>query len=154
MLICQQFAARRSERRLLILDTFDDIPDTILRTQRCYELFPDNLLLRDRALAVYLDLLSMIEAMMTCMIDRKICKNIFKTPSYEQSDLGFSDSDQRQSKRSIRRPVSERQDQGFPKVLRRATGTSQLSSSLLVRHRARLYRGDGPIGLQYGTGRH
>ena len=68
----------RSDRREQILVAFDNLPATILKTQRCYELFPDNLVLRDRALAVYLGLLDMIEGMISCLVDKSLCTLQFK----------------------------------------------------------------------------
>ena len=47
----------RSDRREQVLIGFYNLLVTILKTQRCYELFPGNLVLRDRALVVYLDLI-------------------------------------------------------------------------------------------------
>jgi len=59
----------------MILDAFDTLPAAISKTQRCYELFPDSPMLRDRALTVYLDLLAMIEGMIACLVDKKLCKS-------------------------------------------------------------------------------
>jgi len=59
----------------MILDAFDTLPAAISKTQRCYEIFPNSPVLRDRALTVYLDLLAMIEGMIACLIDKKMCKS-------------------------------------------------------------------------------
>jgi hypothetical protein len=70
-----QVAARRSEKREQILDAFDRIPDTVVKTQRCHELFPDDLVLRDCAIRLYLALLEMIEAMIASLVDTTLCKS-------------------------------------------------------------------------------
>jgi hypothetical protein len=67
-------AAKRSERRMMILDAFDALPATILKTQRCYEIFPDDLILRDRSLTAYLDILAMIEGMISTLVDKTMRK--------------------------------------------------------------------------------
>ena len=56
------------------MDAFEGIPEIILKTQRCHELFPNDLILRDRALALYLDLLDMIEAMIASLVETSICE--------------------------------------------------------------------------------
>jgi hypothetical protein len=48
----------------------------VLKTQKYHELFPNDLVLRDRALAVYLDLLSMIEAMIASLVESSACKSL------------------------------------------------------------------------------
>ncbi|KAJ4991641.1 hypothetical protein SVAN01_02756 [Stagonosporopsis vannaccii] len=69
-----QIAAGRSERRIEILEAFELLPATIgnPNTQRCHEIFPESLELRDRALTVYLDIQTMIEAMIACLMDKKL----------------------------------------------------------------------------------
>jgi hypothetical protein len=74
VLTLSQVAAKRSERRKMILDAFDNLPAAILKTQRCHEVFPNNPMLRDKALAVYIDLLTMTEEMISCLVDKKICE--------------------------------------------------------------------------------
>ena len=78
---------------MLILDTFDMLPNAVLKTQRCYELFPENLLLRDRALSVYLDILSMIESMITSLVDKSLRQS---NPAFEDEiwETNFRDSRQ------------------------------------------------------------
>jgi hypothetical protein len=64
------------------------LPSLILKTQRCHELFPNNLILRDRALAVYINLLSLIEAMIASLIDKKFLDRVkdgLKGPVAERS---------------------------------------------------------------------
>lgn len=67
-------ATRRSERRIEIFEAFEMLPAVIEKTQRCHEIFPHSLELRGRALTVYLDILTMIEAMMACLVEKRICK--------------------------------------------------------------------------------
>lgn len=69
-----QMAARRSERRIEIFEAFEMLPTVIEKTQRCHEIFPHSLELHDRALKVYLDILTMIEAMIACLVEKKICE--------------------------------------------------------------------------------
>lgn len=68
-----QIAARRSEQRENILDTFKKVPETILRTQRYHELIPNDKVLRDCALALYLALLEMIVGMISSLVDKSLC---------------------------------------------------------------------------------
>lgn len=67
-----EVTANRRDRREQVLVAFNNLLLTILKTQRCYELFPDNPVLRDRALAVYLDLLDMIEGIIACPVDKSL----------------------------------------------------------------------------------
>ncbi|KAJ4354144.1 uncharacterized protein N0V89_005877 [Didymosphaeria variabile] len=71
-----EITARRSERRIEIFEAFETLPAVIEKTQRCHEIFPDSLELRDRALTVYLDILMMIEAMIACLMDKKLLTRI------------------------------------------------------------------------------
>jgi hypothetical protein len=72
---------------MLILEVFDTLPETILKVQRCHELFPGHLLLQDRALAVYLDILDMIEEMITDLADKRTCKRLVM---YSQIDPAYN----------------------------------------------------------------
>jgi hypothetical protein len=58
----------------MILEAFETLPVVIEKTQRCHEIFPDSLELRDKALIVYFDILTMIEAMIACLVDKKLCE--------------------------------------------------------------------------------
>lgn len=68
-----QIAARRSEQRENILDTFKKVPETVLRTQRYHELIPNDKVLRDCAFALYLALLEMIVGMIGSLVGKSLC---------------------------------------------------------------------------------
>lgn len=68
-----QIAARRSEQREDILDTFKKLPETVLRTQRYHELVPNDKVLRDCAFALYLSLLELIEGMISSLVGKSPC---------------------------------------------------------------------------------
>ncbi|KAH7091246.1 hypothetical protein FB567DRAFT_518271 [Paraphoma chrysanthemicola] len=84
-------AAKRSERRVMILDAFETLPAAISKTQRCYELFPESLELRDRALTVYLDLLAMIEGMIACLLDKRLVDRIKDGLKGPMADLSLDE---------------------------------------------------------------
>lgn len=79
----------------MIFDAFDTLPAAISKTQRCHELFPDSLVLRDRALTVYIDLLAMIEGMISCLIDKKLCKGKGASTCHTFPDQTSSDQNKR-----------------------------------------------------------
>lgn len=68
-----QAAGNRSDRREQILEAFDEVPDTILRTQQCREVFSTDQRLRDCALDVYLSLLSAMEGMILTLVEKSTC---------------------------------------------------------------------------------
>lgn len=69
-------AARRSEQREDILDTFKKLPEAVLRTQRYHELVPNDKVLRDCAFALYLALLELIEGMISSLVGKSTLTKI------------------------------------------------------------------------------
>lgn len=74
-----QVAARRSEQREDILETFKKVPETVLRTQRYHELIPSDKVLRNCAFALYLALLEMIIGMIRSLVGKSLCMYSFVT---------------------------------------------------------------------------
>lgn len=73
-LIILQIAARRSERRIMIFETFETLPIVIEKVQRSHVLYPGSFELREKALAVYFDILTMTEAMIATLMEKRFCK--------------------------------------------------------------------------------
>ena len=73
-LIVPQIAARRSERRIMIFETFETLPIVIEKVQRTHELYPNSFELREKALAVYFDILTMTEAMIATLMEKRFCE--------------------------------------------------------------------------------
>ena len=73
-LIVLQIAARRSERRIMIFETFETLPTVIENVQRSHMLYPGSFELREKALAVYFDILTMTEAMIATLMEKRFRK--------------------------------------------------------------------------------
>ncbi|MCJ1462582.1 hypothetical protein MMC07_001184 [Pseudocyphellaria aurata] len=69
-------AARRSEQREDILDTFKKVPEIVLRTQRYHELIPNDRVLQDCAFALYLALLEMISGMISSLVGKSLLTKV------------------------------------------------------------------------------
>ena len=58
----------------MIFETFETLPTVIEKVQRSHVLYPGSLELSEKALAVYFDILTMTEAMIATLMEKKFCK--------------------------------------------------------------------------------
>ncbi|KAJ8110743.1 hypothetical protein OPT61_g6490 [Boeremia exigua] len=63
-------AGKRSESRIMIFETFETLPKIIQKVQRNHDLYKDNNELGDIAIAIYIDILAMIDTMIVTLMNK------------------------------------------------------------------------------------
>ena len=58
----------------MIFETFETLPTVIENVQRSHMLYPGSFELREKALAVYFDILTMTEAMIATLMEKRFRK--------------------------------------------------------------------------------
>lgn len=62
------------EKRLYVFDAFRKIPEIVRKAESCLEDYPNDPVLLDTAIELYLAILSAVEGMIGYLVETSICK--------------------------------------------------------------------------------